>query len=75
MGKYVFQWRYSSGIARGEAGEVIECDDDFAAMLNVDSPGVLVPYVEPEPEPKAREVAEPPADRQVKTSATRKAKP
>lgn len=69
MPKYVFQWRYASGIARGAAGEVIECDDAFAAMLNVDSPGVLVPFVEP----KARDVAAPPADRQVKTTATRKA--
>jgi len=67
MGKYVFQWRYASGIARGEAGEVIECDENFAAQLNVDSPGVLVPFEEP----KAR--TEPPADRQVKASATRKA--
>lgn len=74
MPKYQFQWRYASGIARGAQGEVIECDDDFAAMLNVDSPGVLVPLPD-EPEPETREITEPPADRQVKTSATRKAKP
>lgn len=72
MGKYVFQWRYASGIARGEKGEVIECDDAFAAQLNADSPGVVVPF-EDKPESKKREVAEPPSDRQVKTSATRKA--
>ena len=38
MGKYVFQWRYASGIARGEAGDVIECDDAFAAQLNAARP-------------------------------------
>ncbi len=40
--KYKVQWRYTSSLGGPwEAGEAVELDEELAAAINLDSPGVL----------------------------------
>lgn len=65
--KYVVQWKYKSGLGGPwEKGQVLDLDPAEAEVINRDSSGVL----EPQAEPKAREVKGPPKDRQVKAAKT-----
>ena len=72
MKRYIVQRYYHSDYATYQAGDVIELDDDTAAWLNRDSPGVIAEVVPPEPEPvpepepETRIAAAPPADRMVR---------
>lgn len=51
--KYRVLWKYASSLGGPWAeGQVIELKEAVAAAVNIDSPGVLEVYVEPEPEPK-----------------------
>jgi hypothetical protein len=47
--RYQAQWHYQSALWRGpiEKGAILDLTDAQAAMLNSDSPGVVVPYVAP----------------------------
>lgn len=58
--KYTVQWRYSSSLGQFAQGDVVELDDELAAAINRDSPGVL-----------ARIVEGPPADRMIKRARKR----
>lgn len=77
--RYKVQWNYASGMGGPwRAGEVVEIDNTAVAeAINVDSPGVLVPEgvgragVTIDAEPATRDMAEPPATRQVTTAARR----
>lgn len=68
MRRYRFTRDYASGAGTWAAGDEAEFSEDFAAWLNRDVAGCVVPADEPEPEsaPEARAVEEPPQDRQVK---------
>lgn len=65
--RYVVQHRYRSTHAGPfEAGQVVEVDDDLAAFLAVDSPGLLVAEAaEPELGPVERDDT-PAADRMAR---------
>lgn len=57
MPRYIVQHRYSSsrdGALWGPwaAGQPIDLRPEDAAWCNTDSPGLLVEYVEPEPDPE-----------------------
>lgn len=68
MPKYIYQWRYSSGLGSGNAGDEIELTAEEAAQFNVDSPGVLALAGA---KAETRSVDEPPADRMVKSAEKR----
>jgi hypothetical protein len=75
MARFVVQHRYTSlrdGTRWGpwEAGQPIDLNDSDAAWVNTDSPGCLVLYVEPDPEPEPVVVDEEPVD-----ESDREAKP
>lgn len=73
MQKYVYQWNYRSGYGAGAKGDVVDLDDETAAAINRDSPGVLVlqAAVVVEAPPVTRDMTAPPQDRQVKTASRR----
>lgn len=69
--RYTVTRAYTSGSGGPwRAGDVVEIDDDLAAHLEADSPGLLVPVAD-EPEPEARTFDAPPHDRQVKAARKR----
>ena len=57
--QYRVAHNYRNGATALEAGAVVDLDEETAALLLRDSPGVVVPVVE------TRDVAAPPQDRQV----------
>ena len=65
MPKYVVQWKYSSSRGSWAKGDVTDMREAQAAEINIDSPGVLVLWVEPQPDPPAetRDEEAPPHDR------------
>ncbi len=73
MAKYTYQWRYSSGLGSGNIGDEVEYDDELAAQINNDSPGVLVPSdAKPKKaEAETKAVDEAPNDRMVKEATKR----
>lgn len=61
MAEYIVQWNYGSSYGGPwTAGETVNLDEQRAADINRDSPGVLLPKVE------MRAVDAPPQDRMVK---------
>lgn len=58
--------RYRNGGTVLEPGAVVDLDEETAAFLLRDSPGVIVPVIEP------RDVATPPQDRQVHAPSGRR---
>lgn len=57
--RYTVAHNYRSGETVLEAGAVVDLDEETAAFLLRDSPGVIVPVAE------VRDVVAPPSDRQV----------
>lgn len=57
--RYTVAHNYRSGAISLEAGAVVDLDEETAAFLLRDSPGVIVPVAE------VRDIVSPPADRQV----------
>lgn len=83
MAWYKAQWPYRSSVWPEpiEAGQLLNITDEQAAMLNADSPGVVVPTKvaevkdEPKPEPKAeRAVDEPPRTMTRRVAPNKRAK-
>ena len=72
MQKYQVNWNYQASfrdkLLRFEQGEIVMLDDETAQWVNRDSEGCLTLVVETE----ARAATEPPQDRQVKATKTRK---
>jgi len=66
--QYRVNHRYRSPYYGLEAGQVIELDEETAAFLNRDSPGVLSPAA------TARDVAAPMETRQVTTPTGRRSR-
>lgn len=77
MGRYRVNHRYQSNTIALEAATEVELDDDVAAWLEHDSPGVLAPIdgPEPEPEPEAEPEAEPEPEAEAEVPAPRKRAP
>ena len=81
MAKYNVTKHYHSAWGSLTRGDVVELDDDIAAWLNRDAPGVValyvLPPVEPPPEPEpvkapARAVDAPQAHRMVTHAPTKR---
>ena len=66
--RYRWTQDYKSGFWVAAAGDVIECDGEFVALINRDSPGSLVAVAE------TRAMDAPPVDRMVRTASMRKKK-
>jgi hypothetical protein len=66
MARWTFTQRYRSSYGAGNAGDVVELDDEVAAAIERDSPGTLKPVVE------TRQAAEPAATRQVTKPAAKR---
>lgn len=74
--RYTFAWDFHSQTGDGKEGEIQELDEEIAAHINRESPGVLEevaekkaksePEAEPEAESETRAVEEPPKDRMVR---------
>lgn len=67
MARYVVQWDYRAGELTLAEGDVVELDEELAAWLGRDSPGVIVPFV---PRRK-RMIKRPPRDRMVREGENR----
>jgi len=66
--QYTVAHNYRNGGTVLEAGAVVDLDEEAAAFLLRDSPGVLVPVVE------VRDVVAPPSDRQVHAPTSRRSR-
>lgn len=77
---YKFRWNFGSGHGTWAAGDVATFDDETAEHINRESPGVLAEEGEDDEEAgeddagaETRQLAAPPADRQVKAAPRKRA--
>lgn len=68
MVRYIVGHNYTSNLGAFVEGSEVEINDDFAAHINRDSPGTLLPVNDA---PKARAEDHPPHDRMIKTARKR----
>lgn len=71
MAEYTAQWRYASSYGRFDEGDTVSLEEERAAIINRDSPGVLVLVPGAQvPDAEGRVMSGPPHDRAMTGAET-----